>query len=332
MTRLDHLIEQARAATVDRDAAERYVRELDRWARPAEPPVRRWRWLVLGVGAGLAAAAVALLVVWPGAPAADLAPVRVGPQVAVVADPDSLYHVVRTSHDATVVEIERGAVTARLWPGAHHRLTLAGLGVTANAVGTVYSLAIRAGRPVVHVVEGTVEVRAADGVHLVHAAETWPSGGAPASPAAGTVLMQLAAPPPDAGIADDTPPAPPPPPAPPLDAGEPEDAIPVDAPAPRPAVSVKERWREARLLRGQGKFADALSQCVAIGDARDPVWSPIALVEAVRIALGPLAAPERAIALADRMLREWPKDPLVGEARTLRCRALGQLGRACDPP
>jgi hypothetical protein len=59
------------------------------------------------------------------------------------------------------------------------------------------------------------------------------------------------------------------------------------------------------------------------------VWSPIALVEAVRIALGPLADPEHAIELADRMLRDWPHDPLVGEARTLRCRALSQLGKSC---
>jgi hypothetical protein len=326
MTRLDQMIEHARAATVDRDAAERYVRELDRWARPAVP-APLWRWLMLGAGAGLAAAAIALVVIgWPRATDDDLAPVRVGPQVAVVADADSLYHVVRTDHDATVVEIERGAVTARLWPGAHHRLTLAGLGVTANAVGTVYSLAIRTGHPVVHVVEGTVEVRADDGVHLVHAAETWPQDGAPANPAAGTLLLQLTAPPPDAAIATtDEPPAPPP-----LDAGVIVDAPPAHV-AP-PAIPVKERWRQARLLRGLGMVADARPLGVAIGDARDPVWSPIALVEAVRIALGPLAAPERAIELADRMLRAWPKDPLAGEARSLRCRALSQLGRPCDPP
>jgi len=49
--------------------------------------------------------------------------------------------------------------------------------------------------------------------------------------------------------------------------------------------------------------------------AHDPIWSPIALVEAVRIELGPLADPERAIALADRVIREWPADALVSEAR-----------------
>jgi hypothetical protein len=57
------------------------------------------------------------------------------------------------------------------------------------------------------------------------------------------------------------------------------------------------------------------------------VWSPIALVEAIQIELHQLADPERAIALADRMLRDWPGDPLVSEARDLRCRALRQIGR-----
>jgi hypothetical protein len=66
----------------------------------------------------------------------------------------------------------------------------------------------------------------------------------------------------------------------------------------------------------------------------DATWSPIALVEAVRIELGPRTDPERAIELAGRMLREWPNDALAPETRELRCRALRQLGRAgeCAAP
>lgn len=60
------------------------------------------------------------------------------------------------------------------------------------------------------------------------------------------------------------------------------------------------------------------------------MWSPIALVEAMRIELGPLADPERALALAERTLHEWPADALVSEARELRCRALRQLGRGVE--
>jgi len=86
-------------------------------------------------------------------------------------------------------------------------------------------------------------------------------------------------------------------------------------------------------LRSQGRDAAALAECLAIADAHDAMWSPIALIEAVRIELGPVADPQRAIALAARMIRDWPADPLVGEARELRCRAPRQLGRdnECAP-
>ncbi|MGN6104864.1 MAG: hypothetical protein ACTHU0_07165, partial [Kofleriaceae bacterium] len=104
-----------------------------------------------------------------------------------------------------------------------------------------------------------------------------------------------------------------------------------------PAVaspSLVERWRIARLLRAQNKLAEALAECLALVEAHDPTWSPIALVEAIRIELGPRASPERAIELADQMAREWPSHGLATEARELRCRALRQLGRgeACAPP
>jgi hypothetical protein len=109
--------------------------------------------------------------------------------------------------------------------------------------------------------------------------------------------------------------------------------------APRPGTrtdagsessAIKDRWHTARLLRGQGRFTAALTECIAIADLRDPMWSPIALVEALRIELGPLADPERAVALADRMIREWPGDALTSEVRALRCRALDQLGRSAE--
>jgi hypothetical protein len=66
----------------------------------------------------------------------------------------------------------------------------------------------------------------------------------------------------------------------------------------------------------------------------DATWSPIALVEAIRIYAGPLADPTHAIAIADRMIADWPGDVLVPEARQLRCRALARIGRGqeCAPP
>jgi hypothetical protein len=96
------------------------------------------------------------------------------------------------------------------------------------------------------------------------------------------------------------------------------------------APSVNERWRSARLLRSQGKFAEAIIECEAIADAHDPTWAPIALVEAARIELGPLASPERAITYVERFEREWSNNGLLPEARDLRCHALDQLGRGSE--
>jgi hypothetical protein len=115
----------------------------------------------------------------------------------------------------------------------------------------------------------------------------------------------------------------------------PHDAeVPLPAPPSDAGSSANEHWHSARLLRSQGKFAEAVIECEAIADTHDATWAPIALVEAARIELGPLAAPERAIGYADRFQREWASNGLLPEARDLRCRALGQLGRAseCDSP
>ena len=98
---------------------------------------------------------------------------------------------------------------------------------------------------------------------------------------------------------------------------------------PDPAAGLADRWRDARKLRAEGHFDAAIAACVALAEARDPTWSPIALVEAARIALGPIAAPERAVALADRFAAEWPAHALAAEVRDLRCRALSRLGRSC---
>lgn len=327
MTELDTLIERARSATVDRRVAERYVRELDRWARP-EPPARRWvPWLAAGFA--IAAAVIAVLR-WPSStPSVADMPVRIGERVAIVAAPETAYRVVRADAEGTEIAVERGAVTARLWRReTPHRLILSGGGVTATATGTVYSLAVGAAGAVVGVVEGSVEVRGAHGVHVVGAGASWPPVASAGYPEHARILLALPAPAlpagvPDAGAA--------------IEASAPSaDAAPDDAIAPPPAAppsappAIKDRWRAARLLRGQGKFSAALAECLSIADARDPVWSPIALVEAVRIELGPLSHPERAVALADRMIRAWPGHTLVSEARELRCRALRQLGRGAE--
>jgi len=356
MTDLDGLIERARSATVDRGAAERCVYELERRERVAPRP-RRWLpWLA----AGLAAAAAAI-VLWswrePPRPLGEV--VAISDRVTVVADPDTVYRVAHSGADDTTITVERGAVTARLWPGAPpHRLALAGGEVIAVATGTVYSLAIRPGAVVVSVVQGTVVVQAGGAVHIVRAGQSWPPDRRGAAPAAGRALLALSAPPPppasevvvapvdagvtvpppDAGEASDAPLA--------DDAGEEVDAgapaidagvvkrparalAPVPAPAPgRPPVpTFNDRAHTARSLLGQGQPDRAVAEWLAIADTRDATWSPIALVAAAQIELDRLEDPGRAIELAERMLREWPGDAQAPEARELRCQALRQLGR-----
>ena len=324
MADLDALVTAARDATIRRDVAETYVRELDRWA--ARPPERRWWPLWLG-GAAMAAAVVAVVVMRPR----ELEPIalRIGDRVAIVAEPGTAYRVVTATADATTIEVAHGAVTARLWPGARlHHLVLAGGGVTASAKGTIYQLSVERGHASVDVAEGTVEVAEAGELHRVPAGTAWPAAATHhlraadvlrAMPAPEVVVVPVDAPPPE--VARDAPPPAPPAPRP--------VAAPRAAPLPA-APSIKDRWRDARLLRAQGKFAEAVAACLAIADAGDATWSPIALVEAVRIQVGPLAAPEQALALADRMLRDWPRDALKREAAALRCQALGQLGRASE--
>jgi hypothetical protein len=294
-------------------------------------------WLALGTAA--AAAIVIALVMRPAPPAAVIAvePLQISDRVAILAAPGTAYRIVAASETETRIAVDRGSITARLWHGATpHHLALEGGGVIATATGTVYSLAVTPAGGVVHVDEGTVEVVDPAGVHAVTAGTSLPALSTPPDPHAAARLLELPAPPTpvlDAPIATTAA----------IDAGIDEPA-PADAPAPshtRPSITdggtadaspmiIKDQWRLARLLRGQGKFAEAIAECEVIADAHDPTWSPIALVEAVRIYLSPLADPEHAIGIADRMLRDWPEHALVGETRALRCEALAQLGRGSE--
>ncbi|MGE0550309.1 MAG: hypothetical protein AB7O24_03700 [Kofleriaceae bacterium] len=332
MSNLDALIQRAREATVRHDIAEGYVRSLDQWAQRAQTSApRRWLpWLVTAVA--IAAAIVALAIRRPQATVVATA-VRLGDRVAIVADADTVYRVARAERETTTITVERGRITARLWPGRQpHKLSLEGGGVVATATGTVYSLAVTSNVASVDVDHGTVLVEDAHGAHSVHAGEVWPATSKPRDRRAAEALLALSellpatpadglrpASPVDAGIIVDGA----------ADAHEPArdaSAPPLDA-AEQAPLTIKDRWRRARLLRSQAKFKQALADCVAIADANDPVWSPIALVEATRIYAGPLASPEQAIRSADRLLRDWPTAELASEARKLRCQAHAALGR-----
>jgi hypothetical protein len=170
MVDLDALIQRARGATVRREVAEAYVRELERWT--SRRKTRPWRAWALATAAAAAAATLVLVLRADGP---ELTPVRIGDRVAIVVEPGTSYRIVHASPDDTAIEVDHGEVTARLWPGvgAHH-LALQGGGMVAMATGTVYSLAVERGSGEVHVDEGTVEVRVGAAVHSVPAGASWP--------------------------------------------------------------------------------------------------------------------------------------------------------------
>ena len=339
---LDQLLLRAREVQVRPDVIAREVAEIARLARVESRPARRWPPFVLGAGASAAIAALVVWLVWPRPPGA-IDPVRVGDRVAIVAQPGTAYRVAHTGEERTEIEIDSGVVTARLWPGERgHELVLRGSGLEVIAAGTVYTVGVDHRGAWVHVQEGAVRM----GDRRVGEGEAWPENRAPAATErASASLLAMSAPATpaasvrvravDGGVAE----APPPTPSPEPDAaphgprrGGRSDPDLVDAVDAAPALV--DRWRRARLLRAQGEPRRGLDECLAIADAGDPTWSPIALVEAIRIALDALAAPERSVEIADRMIQDWPAHTLIGETRALRCRALRQLGRSaeCDSP
>jgi len=358
--RLDDLVHAARRLDVRAEHARAQVDELGRWARIEPAPRPRWvPWLA---ATGLAAAAVVLVLVLARPPTQQTmeatAPMRIGDRVALIVAPGTSYRIGIAEAARTEIIVERGAITARLWPGSPpHALTLRGHDVTARALGTVYTLAVdeRGARVEVH--EGRVEVQRGEHRALVSAGATWPADTLPRYAEAARELLAMSALPPsplsphsrdalavaDAGAApaeDDAPDHAADDPAsaetpgsgarPTLTRPSTPAATPAATSDTTPTPSPRERWRLARLLRGQGDYPAAIAHCEALADARDAVWSPIAIVEATRIELGPLTSPERAIAWADRFAREWPRHELAAEVRELRCRALRQLGRATE--
>ncbi len=354
---LDTLVARARAVGVRPGPAEQCVADVLRLAR-VSAPAPRFRWLVpVLAGCALAAtgAAVVALMTRTDAPVVAASPVWVGDRVAVMPEGAASYRVVEAGGEGTTIEVTRGAVTARLLPDpAPHRLVLRGGGVEAVATGTVYTLSVdeRADHVAeVRVHEGKVEVWG-EQIGTVYAGATWfrradgtesampSSRKSPLGVRAAEQLLALQ----PIVASKHAPPPTPPVVVTPVDAGELPDADPAtDTSDARPAPSRRDpptadpvdtspeaRWRRARLLRGQGKPDEARTLLLAISTDGDATWAPLAHIEAIRIDLEDLSAPENALALSDRMLTRWPHHALITEVRALRCRALGQLGRGAE--
>ncbi len=357
-TRLEAVLAGARAAEVRRDVAERFVDELERWSRrdaATRTPARRRAWVLFGAAAMAAMAVVAVVSLWtrlapPPERVADLPhdvpvalePLRL-PGVAVIAASDTRYQVVSSGPQGTELALRSGRLVVRAWPG--HSVQVDHQTFRASADGAVFRIArvpSTTTAVAVEVVAGAMTIETRDPgamedarVERVGPGARWPADQAAVFAAsdqrAVTTLQQCTAfdldlpsvPPPDADLH--------------LDAGS-AAADPASSPARRalgarpgpdapPGVSIKDRWRHARLLRAQADFAGALAECDAIADAHDPTWSPIALVEAARIYLGPLDDLEHVLTTTSRFFREYPTHALTRDVRELRCRALAQLGR-----
>ncbi|HEY1814729.1 MAG TPA: hypothetical protein VGG74_20420 [Kofleriaceae bacterium] len=347
---LDDLIARARQLDVRPEHASAYVADLARWTRRERelPQPRRWPAFVVGFAAAATIAAVLWLVRAPSATTA--APTQIGDRVAILASAGSRYAVAAIDASHTEIAIERGAVTAHVFPGASaHSVVLRGGGVQATGTDTLTLAVDDRGNARVSANAGSAVVQGVS----IEAGQSVPAASEPVGAAAASRLAALEVPvarvvasdvPRDAEVPvpiaiEHTPvedarqPVPAPVPSHPaivVDAGIAQH-VPADAVQPANATpTVTDRWRSARLFRSQGKFNEAIAECVAIADSGDRTWAPIALVEAARIELGPLAAPERTIAYVDRFTREWPENELAPEARDLRCRALTQLGRGAE--
>ena len=116
----------------------------------------------------------------------------------------------------------------------------------------------------------------------------------------------------------------------------------VEAPPPRPTRSPRlappetseqqprspvELWQQARLLRGQAKYAEAIDVLKTLAATEDPVWAPLARLEQMRLYESRVIRPERVIQVGKLFFERHPDHSLVPEAEALYCSAHTQLGR-----
>lgn len=355
-TALDAAVAQARALRLDDAVVRARADECARWALAAERAPRPFAWWWPAGAALAAAAAIVALVVRPAPPSSPLpeaaaAPiVGIGARVAIVASPGAAYRVLAATAERTDISIASGAVTARLYPGAApHRLVLIGGGIEASATGTIYTLVVPASRaPYVVVHEGQVGVHDPSGEHAVPAGHAWPDAAPGAAFRAAFdaaahelehhQLAELAA-----ASASTT-----------GSAGGPDDGrsgsdassidrrgsastgwaagtLPpggatADTAPPTGATTIDDRWRRARQLRGQGHPREALAMLDQLIRRGDPIWSPIAIAEAMRIHASVLADPRAVVGLGTGFLDRYPKHALAREVTDMLCRAHRALG------
>lgn len=291
--------------------------------------------------------------------------VQLGPSVTMVTAPRTSVVLTAQTDTLTALELDAGTIALELHHPvgrAAQVLRVRAHDVEVRATGTVFAVTVRAsGEVQVITRRGEVEVRTSSRSWSVGEGQAWPAGATWSDVAAlfdaleGHALLSprggvVATPSPEAPIessttseADVTAPAPRPaePTATPSAAHDARGASASPDDAPDAAIvgldaatedagrdeSPEGRWQRARLLRAQGDPASALEDLSALIAAHDPTWSPMALLESMRIYESVTGAPERVLDLGLEFARDHRRHSLWPEARKMTCRAAEQLDR-----
>lgn len=292
-------------------------------------------------------------------------PVQLGPSVTMVAAPRTSVVLTAQTETLTALELEAGTVALELHHPvgrAAQVLRVRAHDVEVRATGTVFAVTVRAsGEVQVITRRGEVEVRTSSRSWSVGEGQAWPAGATWSEVAAlfealeGHALLSprarvSAMPPPDVATtttstseastpqprAADAPRSPTPAADDDLRGSSPSahdapDAATIGVDAATEDAGRDEspegRWQRARLLRAQGDPASALEDLSALVAARDPTWSPMALLESMRIYESVTGAPERVLELGLEFARDHRRHSLWPEARKMTCRAAEQLDR-----
>lgn len=291
-------------------------------------------------------------------------PVQLGPSVTMVTAPRTSVVLSAQTETLTALELEAGTIALELHHPvgrAAQVLRVRAHDVEVRATGTVFAVTVRAsGEVQVITRRGEVEVRTSSRSWSVGEGQAWPAGATWSEVAAlfealeGHPLLSprspgAAAPSPAAPVEstttapDVTAPSPSPdePTATPSAVHDARGASASPDDAPDAAIvgldaatedagrdeSPEGRWQRARLLRAQGDPASALEDLSALVAARDPTWSPMALLESMRIYESVTGAPERVLELGLEFARDHRRHSLWPEARKMTCRAAEQLDR-----
>lgn len=229
--------------------------------------------------------------------------------VAILPSAGASYAVDESHAAATQVRLWHGGLTVRLYPGRRdYALAVIAGDVVVRARGTIFAVLRDTAGIRVYVERGEVEVSRASESWQVNAGQSWPmEAGVPEFVRESSQRLS------EHVLAAEAPP-----PAPP-------------APQVAPEQPPEDLWRRARLLRGQGEARAAVRVLERLVARDDATWSPLALIEKMRIFTTELDDPARTETLAGQFLAGYADHRLAPDVRQLRCGAQRRRGTAPAP-